>query len=123
MDAQYIFQNRLRDDSLEQYVRKMLEIHDLVNIEELCRDSGCSKADIQFALDTLIQRREVERLRPLNYEHDDMDFFCLRVQRQARAGTSCNRWYSGLKRAARRLFDDAEENIEHHHLNNILTTS
>ena len=109
---------------MEQWIRKMLEIHDLMNIDDLCRDSGCSKAAILFILDKLIQRREIERLRPLNYENDDMDFFRLRArQRQAKIATSRYRWFEGLKKAARLLFDDPEDNIEHHRLNKILTTS
>jgi len=124
METKYIFRNELKAGSMEQWIRKMLEIHDLMNIDDLCRDSGCSKAAILSILDTLIQRREIERLRPLDYENDDMDFFRLRVQqRQARIETSRYRWFKGLKRAARLLFDDPEDNIEHHRLNKILTTS
>lgn len=124
MEAKYVFRNELKDGGMEQWIRKMLEIHDLMKIDDLCRDSGCSKADISSILDTLIQRREVERLRPVDYENDDMDFFRLLVQqKQARAATSRYSWFKGLKRAARLLFDDGEDNIEHHHLNNILTTS
>lgn len=124
METKYIFRNELKAGSMEQWIRKMLEIHDLMNIDDLCRDSGCSKAAILSILDTLIQRREIERLRPLNYENDDMDFFRLRVQqRQARIETNRGRWFEGLKKAARLLFDDPEDNIEHHRLNKILTAS
>ena len=124
METKYVFRNELKDSSMEQWIRKMLEIHDLMNIDDLCRDSGCSNADIHSILDSLIQRREVERLRPVNYENDDMDFFRLRVQQKpARVGTSRSRWFSGLKRAARLLFDDTDDNNEHHYINNLLTTT
>jgi len=123
METKYIFRNELKDSSLEQWVRKMLEIHDLMNIDGLCGDSGCSKSDIRSILDALIQSHEVERLRPVNYQADDMDFFRLRApQRRARVDTGRKRWLSGLKRAIRLLSDDTEDNMEHHHLNNILIT-
>ena len=124
MEGKYVFRNKLKDNSMEQWIRKMLEIHDPVNIEELCRNSGCSKEKIRSALEMLIQRGEVERLKPWNYKNDDMDFFRLPGPfRSPKIVTGNSRWFAGFKRAAKLLFDDPEDNIEHHHLNNILTTS
>ena len=124
METKYVFRNELRNSGIEQWICKMLEIHDLMNIDGLCRDSGCSKADIRSIMDRLIQHREVERLRPVNYEKDDMDFFCLRVQqRKTRVETSRYGWVRGLKRAVRLLFEDTDDNNERHRLNNLLTTT
>jgi|GEM_PF-2379708 len=122
MEAKYIFRNELKDDSRVQWIRKMMEIHDLMNIKELCYATGCSKEEIHSALEMMIQRGEVERLRPSNYVNDDMDFFRLPGPfRTPKIVTGINPWFAGFKRAARLLFDDMEDNVEHHHLNNILT--
>jgi hypothetical protein len=124
MEAKYIFRNEPKDSSMEQCIRKMMEIYDPINIEELCRNSGCSKEEIRSALEMLIQRGEVERLSPWNYKNDDMDFFRLPGPfRSPKIITDNSRWFAGLKRAARLLFDDKEDNIERHNLNNILTMS
>lgn len=124
METKYTFRNELKCGSLEQIIREWLEMHDLMNVDNLCCKTGFPESAIRPALEAMLARGEIERLRPLEYENDDMDFFRLLVpQRQTRAGTSRGRWFSGLKRAAGLLFDDEEDNIEHHHLNNILTTS
>lgn len=125
MEAKYIFRNELKDSSMEQWIRKMLEIHDLMNVEELCRDSGCSNADIRSILDTLLQRHEVECLRPVNYENDDMDFFRLcRPARAAATGVNGIRWFVRIKQAVSLFLEDNEDTNDYkHHTNNILTVS
>lgn len=124
MEGKYVFRNELKEGYLEVSIRKLLETHNLLNVMEFCRNTGLSDGLIRAILETMIERREVERLRPLNYENDDMDFFRLSgPQKQIRDGKSRGRWLSGLKRAARLLFDDMEDHHEHRHLNNILTTS
>ncbi len=113
--ATYVFREELEQSRLEWRLRRLMKIHLVVNLDVLSLESGCSKDDIRSILYTLMQRREVERLRPVNYEKDNMDFFCLRVQqRQARVDMSRNRWFKGLKNVARRLFDEVDDNIEHH---------
>ena len=124
MGAKYIFRNELQDSSMEQWIRKMLEIHDLMNIDDLCRDSGCSDADIRSILDALIQRHEVERLRPVNYENDDMDFFRLcRPARAAATGVNGAGWFVRIKQAVSLFLGDKEDPSDYKHTNNILTVS
>ena len=118
----FVFREDLAERHLEQRIRKSLEIQQVVSFEELCRDGDVPVGTVRALLDAMIARREVERLRPVNYENDDMDFFCQHVQqKKARVEMSRNRWFRGLKRAARLLFADMEDNIEQHHINNILT--
>lgn len=124
METKYTFRNELKCASPEQIIRQWLEMHGLMNVDNLCCKTGFPESAIRPALEAMLTRGEIERLRPLEYEGDDMDFFRMRVQqRQTMAGTSRGRWFSGLKRTARMLFDETEDNIEHHHANNILTPS
>jgi hypothetical protein len=124
METKYAFQNELKDSSMKEHIRKMLEINDLMNIDDLCRKTGRVWSDIRPVLDEMIARGEVERLRPGDYENDDFDFFRLPGPfRAPKTVTGINPWFAGFKIAAKLLFDDKEDNIEHHHLNKILTTS
>ena len=116
METKYVFRNELKDSGMEQYVRKMLEIHDPMNIEELCCDAGCSKEEIRSALEMMVQRGEVERLSPSNCVNDDMDFFRLPGPfRSPKIVTGSSPWVAGFKRVAKLLFDDKEENIDVEH--------
>ena len=118
----FVFREDLAERHLEQRIRKSLEIQQVVSFEELCRDGDVPVGTVRALLDAMIARREVERLRPVNYEKDDIDFFCLRVQqRKARVDMSRSRCFKGLKRAARLLLDRHGGQYEQHHINNILT--
>ena len=118
----FVFREDLAERHLEQRIRKSLEIQQVVSFEELCRDGDVPVGTVRALLDAMIARREVERLRPVNYEKDDIDFFCLRVQqRKARVDMSRSRCFKGLKRAVRLLLDRHGGQYEQHHINNILT--
>ena len=124
METKYGFRNELKDSSIEQRIRKTLEINDVMNIDDLCRKTGRVWSDIRPVLDEMIACGEVERLRPGDYENDDFDFFRLPGPfRTPKIVTGISPWFAGFKRAASLLFDDTEDNIEHHHLNKILTMS
>lgn len=116
METKYAFRNELKDSSMEQRIRKMLEINDLMNIDDLCRKTGRVWSDIRPILDAMIARGEAERLRPGDYENDDMDFFRLPGPfRTPKIVTGISPWFSGFKRAAKLLFDDKEENVDVEH--------
>ena len=122
METKYTFRNELKCGSLEQIVREWLEMHGLMNVDNLCCKTGFPESDIRSTLEVMLARGEIERLRPLEYKGDNMDFFRLKGPLRPPITRTGNRWFSGLKRAARLFFDDPEDNIEHHHLNNILTS-
>ncbi|MBU4199418.1 MAG: hypothetical protein KKG09_08460 [Verrucomicrobia bacterium] len=73
----FIFREDLAERHLEQRIRKWLEIHRLVGFEELCRDADAHAGTVRAILDAMIERREVERLRPVSYTKEDMDFFLM----------------------------------------------
>ena len=74
----FVFREDLAERHLEQRVRKTMESHRLVPFEELCRDADAPAGTVRALLDAMIERREVERLRPVSYTKDDMDYFLLR---------------------------------------------
>lgn len=74
----FVFREDLTELRLEQRIRKLLEINRIVSFEQLCRDAEASAAAVRALLDAMIERREVECLRPVSYAKEDMDFFLLR---------------------------------------------
>lgn len=84
MMKQFVFREDLAERHLEQRIRKALEIKRLAGIEQLCRDTEAPAKTVRALLDKMIERREVERLRPLRYEKDDLDYFKLRESQRQR---------------------------------------
>jgi hypothetical protein len=62
-------------ERLERRVRKLLGSRPAVHLDELRMRLGTDKTAIQAALETLIQRGEVERLRPIDCNREDQDFY------------------------------------------------
>ena len=115
MGMKCAFRNALKEDSLEQWIRKMLELHDPANIDELCRETGCARSEISSSLNALVGKGEVERLRPWKYDREDLDYFRLPGPlRRPKYSQDGNRW-----QAIRRLFSGLfcntynEGNMEH----------
>ena len=74
----FVFREDLAERQLEQRIRKLMDINRLVCFEELCRDADAPAGTVRALLDAMIERREVERLRPVSYAKEDMDYFLLR---------------------------------------------
>lgn len=88
----FLFREDLAERHLERRIRKSLEIQRLVSFEELCQDADAPAGAVHALLDVMIERREVERLRPLRYEKDDLDYFLLReAQRPFSTFAWCHR--------------------------------
>jgi len=87
----FVFREDLTERHLEQRIRKSLRIQRLVGIEQLCRDADASAGTVRALLDAMIERREVERLRPLRYEKDDLDYFMLREAQRPFGAPAYNR--------------------------------
>ena len=107
--ATYVFREELEQTSLESKLRRLMEIHNVVNIDVLSLESGLPENVVRSLLETMIIRREVERLRPLGYNKDDMDFFLLcHLPRAASSAAwqrgrlyNWTRWIDNAKRAIR----------------------
>ena len=107
--ATYVFREELEQTSLEWRLRRLMEIHRVVNLEVLSLESCLPENVVRSLLETMIIRREVERLRPVYYSKDDMDFFLLRRLPRAARGAAWkrgplytwNRWIENAKRAVR----------------------
>ena len=115
MGMKCAFRNALKEDSLEQWIRKMLELHDPANIDELCRETGCARSEISSSLNALVGKGKVERLRPWKYDRDDLDYFRLPGPlRRPKYNLDGNRWQAICRRFAG-LFCNTyyEESIEH----------
>ena len=87
----FIFREDLEERHLAQRIRRLLEIQRLISFEELCRDAEASAGAVRALLDAMIARREVERLRPLRYEKDDLDYFQLHESQDAFGATAWSR--------------------------------
>ena len=87
----FVFREDLEERHLEQRVRKSLKIQRLAGFEELHRDAGAPAGTVRAILNAMIERQEVERLRPLRYEKDDMDFFRLRELQRPFGASTWNR--------------------------------
>jgi hypothetical protein len=107
--AAYVFREELEQASLEWQLRKLMEIHSVVNLDVLSLESGLPENVVRSLLEAMIIRREVERLRPVGYNKDDMDFFMLCNLPRAASGATWqygrlynwNRWIENAKRAVR----------------------
>ena len=107
--ATYVFREELEQASLEWQLRRLMEIHSVVNLDVLSLESGLPKNVVRSLLEAMIIRREVERLRPVYYNKDDMDFFLLcHLPRTASSATwqcgrlhNWHRWIENAKRAIR----------------------
>ena len=87
----FLFREDLAERHLEQRILKSLEIQRIVSFEELCRDVDAPAGTVRVLLDALIERCEVERLRPLRYEKDDLDYFLLRESQRPFSALAYNR--------------------------------
>jgi len=68
-----------------QRIRGALARGRAVGVRELSRILGLDESELRERLDELVQRGEAERLRPVAYPRDDMDFYrLLRRDEQAR---------------------------------------
>ena len=63
-------------------IRRMLEARDALCVGELSQRLGVAEAVVRDELDGLIERGEVQRLRPWNFSGDDLDFFRLCARRK-----------------------------------------
>jgi len=107
--ATYVFREELEQTSLEWRLRRLMESHNVVNLDVLSLESGLPKNVVRSLLEAMIIRREVERLRPLGYNKDDMDFFLLcHLPRAASSAAwqrgrlhNWTRWIDNAKRAIR----------------------
>jgi len=115
MEMKYAFRNALKENSLEQWIRKMLELHDPASIEDLCRETGFNRSEIRSSLDALVGKGEVERLRPWKYDRDDMDYFRLPGPlRRPKCSLAGNRWQAVRRRFAGLFCNTYHEgNMEH----------
>ncbi len=62
---------------MESDIRRMLEYRHAMHIGELCMSLGMNEECVRAELDRMIERGEVQRLRPVNYALDDQDCFWL----------------------------------------------
>lgn len=108
--ATFVFREELEQASLEWQLRRLMEIHGVVNLDVLSLESGLPENVVRSLLEAMMVRREVERLRPVGYNKDDMDFFLLCHQPRAASGAawqrgqlyySWHRWIENAKRAIR----------------------
>jgi hypothetical protein len=107
--ATYVFREELEQANLEWQLRRLMEIHRVVNLDVLSLESGLPENVVRSLLEAMIIRREVERLRPVYYNKDDMDFFLLCRLPRAASGAAgqrgrlhnWNRWIENAKRAVR----------------------
>ena len=107
--ATYVFREELEQTSCEWRLRKVMEMHRVVNIHVLACESGLPENVVRSLLEAMIVRREVERLRPVGYNKDDMDFFLLCDLPRAASGAAWQRgrlhnwtrWIDNAKRAIR----------------------
>ena len=105
----FVFREETGQARVERQIRRLLEIHRVVNADQLALESGLSKEAVRSLVEQMISRREVERLRPLDYTRDDLDFFRLcRLPRPVSGATghrgrrhSWDRWLGTAKRAMR----------------------
>jgi len=107
--ATYTFREEHEQTSLEWQLRRLMEIHNVVNLDVLSRESGLPEDVVRSLLEAMINCREVERLRPVGYNKDDMDFFLLCDLPRAASGAAWQRgrlhnwthWIDNARRAVR----------------------
>lgn len=79
-------------------IRRLLEMRNAMHIGELCIRLGVSEDAVRDSLDAMHAQGEVERLRPVNYDGGDQDFFRLRhapaASVELRDSSQQNRWIS-----------------------------
>lgn len=105
----YIFREQLDRNRLKRRLGRIMDFHLLVNIEKLGIESGLPPTLVRSLVEEMVQHEEAERLRPMNYEKDDKDFFRLCRPRLATDGilghqrrrNSWDRWIGTVKRAVR----------------------
>jgi hypothetical protein len=103
----FVFREELEETRLQRHLQKLMETHLLANIEKLSSESGLSKNVVRALVEALIVKGKIERLRPLNYDKDDMDFYLLcHLPRQAPGMKEhrgrlhrWDRWLGSAKRA------------------------
>ena len=107
--ATFVFREELEQSSLKGQLRRLMEIHRVVNLDVLASESGLPENVVRSLLEAMIICREVERLRPVGYNKDDMDFFLLCDLPRAASSAAWQRgrlhnwtrWIDNAKRAIR----------------------
>ena len=106
--ATYTLREEHEQASLKWQLRRLMRIHRVVNVDVLSLESGLPENVVRALLEAMIIRREVERLRPVGYNKDDMDFFLLchlpraassAAWQRGRLYNNWNRWIGNAKRA------------------------
>ena len=107
--ATFVFREELEQVSLERQLRRLMKIHLVVNVDALSLESGLPANEVRSLLEAMMARREVERLRPVGYNKDDMDFFLLCNLPRTASGAAWrgqlyynwHRWIENAKRAVK----------------------
>lgn len=60
---------------MEDEIRRMLEYRHAMHIGELCMSLGQDEERVRTELDRMIERGDVQRLRPVGHALDDQDYF------------------------------------------------
>ena len=101
----FVFREELEQASLKWQLRRLMEIHRVVNLDLLSLESGLPENVVRSLLEDMVIRGEVIRLRPLAYNKDDLDFFRLyhlpRVSHGAFGHSRRHRWHRWIEQARR----------------------
>lgn len=63
--ANLIFREELEQTSLKGQLRRLLEVHRVVNVEVLSLESGLPTSEVRSLLEAMVAAGEVHRLRPV----------------------------------------------------------
>jgi hypothetical protein len=85
------FREELEQASLKAKLRSLMAIRLVANLDDLALDSGLPANEARALLEAMVGAGEAERLRPLGYGKDDMDFFCLRCMPRPVRGAAWRR--------------------------------
>jgi hypothetical protein len=64
-------------ERLQQRMRRVLKNRNAVKIDEFCALVGVTESELRKELDGMLEKGEIERLRPVGYARADDDFFRL----------------------------------------------
>jgi len=106
--AAFVFREELEPASLGWQLRRLMRIHSVVNLDVLSLKSGLPENVVRSLLEAMVSAGEVERLRPVGYNKNDMDFFmlCHRPRTTSGAAWQCGRlhnWYRWIDNAKRAI--------------------
>jgi hypothetical protein len=94
--AKFFFREELEQSSLKNQIRRLMEVHRVMNAEVLSLESGLPENEVRSLLASMAESGEVHRLRPFGYDKDDMDFFRLSHLPRAARGAAW-RWRCGRR--------------------------